>query len=102
MNIDFLNLISKIVFCCVISVNHVYADGPVGDHVNDLQAHLDEYAGEIAWLLDQVEGILKRYEDTGFDSAQPKTILDHWEANMIMKIGSYHSFVVFGSNLLIK
>ena len=74
------HLISKIVFCCVISVNHVYADGPVGDHVNNLQAHLDEYAGEIVWLLDQVEGILKRYEDTGFDSAQPETILDHWEA----------------------
>lgn len=72
--------IPTLVLYCLISVNPAYADGPVGEHVNDLQAHLDEYAREIVWLLNQVEGIIERYETAGIESAKPETILDHWEA----------------------
>ena len=72
--------IPTLVLYCLISLNHVHADGPVGEHVNDLHAHLDEYAGEIVWLLSQVEGILERYEEAGVGSAKPETIVDHWEA----------------------
>ena len=72
--------IPTLVLYCLISVNPVYDDGPVGEHVNDLQAHLDEYAREIVWLLNQVEGIIERYETAGIESAKPETILDHWEA----------------------
>lgn len=57
-----------------------WADGAIGDHVNDLEGHLDEYTTEVGWLIDQVGGIVARYETSGRDAAEPETVVDHWEA----------------------
>ena len=56
------------------------ADGPVGDHVNDMQDYLDEYTREVGWLMEQVDGIVNRYEAEGLEAAQPEKVVDHWEA----------------------
>ncbi len=56
------------------------ADGVVGEHVNDLQAHLDEYTTEVNWLIEQVDGIVDAYEAGGLSAARPEAVNDHWEA----------------------
>ena len=56
------------------------ADGPVGDHVNELHDHLDEYNTEVTWLIDQVEAIVATYEKRGRKHAKPERLVDHWEA----------------------
>ena len=58
----------------------VSADGPVGDHVNELHDHLDEYGEEVSWLINQVDGIVTTYENQGAKQAQPEKLVDHWEA----------------------
>ena len=72
-------LIQLISVFYLISINLAYADGPVGEHVNDLQSHLSEYSDEVLWLIDQVESIVNRYEQGGVELAQPEMVVDHWE-----------------------
>jgi len=56
------------------------ADGPIGEHVNDLQGHIDEYSDEVVWLIGQVDGIVDTYEKSGMKAAAPEAVVDHWEA----------------------
>lgn len=56
------------------------ANGPIGDHVNDLQAHLGEYSEEVVWLIDQIDGIVSNYEQGGLAAAHPESVVEHWEA----------------------
>ena len=35
-----------------------YANGPIGDHVNDMPAHIGEYSEEVYWMIDQVEELI--------------------------------------------
>ena len=58
----------------------VAANGPIGEHVNDLAGHLDRYENEVNWLIEQVGGIVDRYEAEGQEAAQPELVVDHWEA----------------------
>ena len=69
--------IRSVVVLFVTSLGVVYADGPVGDHVNDLDGHLGEYATELDWLLNEVGGIVDRYESDGRAAAMPETVVDH-------------------------
>ncbi|MBO6557258.1 MAG: hypothetical protein JJ957_12215 [Pseudomonadales bacterium] len=48
--------------------------------MNDLQDHLDEYAGEVKWLIEHVGGIVDRYESSGVEAAKAEMVVDHWEA----------------------
>lgn len=57
-----------------------HAGGDVGEHVNDLQAHLDDYNKEVVWLIKQVDGIVDRYESDGVAAAKPEAVVEHWEA----------------------
>ncbi|MEM6485117.1 MAG: hypothetical protein AAF662_09050 [Pseudomonadota bacterium] len=56
------------------------ANGPIGEHVNDLQGHLDEYAEEVTWLIGKVDGIVSEYQNGGLEAAKPEAVVDHWEA----------------------
>lgn len=56
------------------------AHGEVGEHVNNLKAHLEEYAGEVDWLLEKADGIVQSYAADGAKAAQPGKLIDHWEA----------------------
>ncbi len=58
----------------------VAADGPVGDHVNDMQGYLGEYQREVDWLIAQIDGMVDRYETAGREAAQPEKVVDYWEA----------------------
>ncbi|MEM1411368.1 MAG: hypothetical protein AAGH19_03340 [Pseudomonadota bacterium] len=56
------------------------ADGAIGEHVNEMSDHLDEYTEEVGWLIAQVEGIVNTYEADGLEAAKPEMVIDHWEA----------------------
>ncbi len=64
----------------ILASGSALANGPIGDHVNDLQAHLTEYSEEVQWLIDQVDGIVSNYERGGLANAEPAAVADHWEA----------------------
>jgi hypothetical protein len=57
----------------------VFGDGPVGDHVNDLKGHLNEYGGEIEWLTKEIRKIVDRYDNLGLSGVNSDEIIDRWE-----------------------
>lgn len=56
------------------------ANGEIGDHVNDLKAHINEYTDEVNWLLKQVDDIIATYEKQGAKAANPVELVDDWES----------------------
>jgi hypothetical protein len=58
----------------------VRANGPVGEHVNELQVHLGEYTEEVTWLISKMTAMVDTYEQKGAKAAQPEMVVDHWEA----------------------
>ena len=56
------------------------AGGPVGEHVNDLKAHLDDYTAEVEWLIGETETIVARYEADGAEASNPAQLMENWEA----------------------
>lgn len=58
----------------------VSASGAVGDHVNALSEHVDEYTEEVVWLIGKIDGIISTYETKGSAAAGTDAIVDHWEA----------------------
>lgn len=64
---------------CLLLTGNATANGPIGDHVNDLQAHLDEYSEEVLWLIEQVDGVVASYGSGGLSSAKPEAITEFWE-----------------------
>ncbi|NQX88220.1 MAG: hypothetical protein HRT77_06120 [Halioglobus sp.] len=56
------------------------ASGAIGDHVNNMSAHLDDYNDEVVWLIEKVGGIVDVYEQDGAKAAKPEAVVDHWEA----------------------
>ena len=63
-----------------VSGGPVAASGEIGEHGNDLQAHLDHYAEEVRWLIEQVDGIVGRYDRDGTAAAGADAVVDHWES----------------------
>lgn len=55
------------------------ANGPIGDHVNDLQAHLGEYSEEVVWMIEQVDEIVANYERGGLANVNPERVVEIWE-----------------------
>lgn len=63
-----------------LAIGPAFAHGPVGGHVNELQAHVDTYAQEVDWLIGKVDGIVTTYENKGREAAKADAVVDHWEA----------------------
>lgn len=64
----------------LLAATQASASGAVGDHVNDLQAHLKHYTEEVQWLIGKVDGIVDTYEARGREAAEAAAVVDHWEA----------------------
>jgi hypothetical protein len=64
----------------LFSATPATANGPVGDHVNDLQANLGTYTQEVNWLIEQVDGIVDTYEKKGQKAAGADAVVHHWES----------------------
>jgi hypothetical protein len=59
---------------------NTHADGAVGEHVNELKSHLDEYTKEVEWMISQITTMVDTYEKKGMKAAKPEMVVDHWEA----------------------
>ena len=64
----------------IFTVGFATASGTVGDHVNDMSAHLEEYNEEVVWLIGKVDAIVATYEAKGAAAAKPERVVDYWEA----------------------
>ena len=56
------------------------ANGEIGDHVNDLQGHLNQYEDEVIWFLDEVNKLTNTYENKGPEAAMTDILIDNWES----------------------
>ena len=61
-------------------VGQASASGAIGDHVNDMSAHLDQYNEEVIWLIGKIDGIVDTYQKEGAKAAKPEAVVEHWEA----------------------
>lgn len=73
-------LLAALSLMALLATAPALANGPIGDHVNDLQAHLTEYSDEVVWLIDQIDAIVADYERGGLAAAHPEAVVEHWEA----------------------
>lgn len=73
-------LIPALGLAALLATGNAAANGPIGDHVNDLQAHLPEYGDEVVWLIEQIDGIVDSYESGGLAASNPEAVVEHWEA----------------------
>ncbi|MFT7300594.1 MAG: hypothetical protein ACI89Z_001052 [Porticoccus sp.] len=55
------------------------ANGAIGEHINDLQGHLGQYAEEVNWLIAKVGGIVDTYETKSQKAAKDDAVIDLWE-----------------------
>lgn len=74
------SLLAVLGLIALLAAGPAAANGPIGDHVNDLQAHLSEYTDEVNWLIAQIDGIVSDYERGGLAAAAPEAVVDLWEA----------------------
>lgn len=56
------------------------ASGAIGDHVNAMADHIEQYASEVAWLVGKVDTMVDTYEKDGAEAARPAALVDYWEA----------------------
>lgn len=68
------------ILIALFSLPQALASGAVGDHVNEMSAHLDEYSEELVWLIGKIDGIVDAYEAGGKAAAGAEAVVDHWEA----------------------
>lgn len=64
----------------LLGAGQVRASGAIGEHVNDLSGHIDQYTKDVNWLIGKVDGIVDAYATGGVKAAQPAAVVDHWEA----------------------
>ncbi|OFC72367.1 hypothetical protein [Alteromonas confluentis] len=59
--------------------SQVSANGAIGDHVNNLHAHLGEYAEEVQWLEDKFGAVVDVYEKQGKGKVDTDVMIEYWE-----------------------
>lgn len=64
----------------LVAASQVQASGAIGEHVNNMSAHLDEYTEEVSWLIGKMNGIVDAYAAGGAKAAKAEAVVDHWEA----------------------
>jgi hypothetical protein len=73
------NWLTTLTFSVALMAGQAQADGKIGDHVNNLEAHIDKYTEEVNWLIGKVDGIVESYETKGTKAAKPAKLVDYWE-----------------------
>lgn len=74
-----LRLLLVVFLASLLSAANVQADGKIGEHVNDLKAHIDQYSEEVNWLVEKVEAMVGTYASDGAEAAEPAKLMEYWE-----------------------
>ena len=57
-----------------------YANGPIGEHVNHLQANIKDYSEEVEWLVAKVDSLVTAYESKGVKAVNSDNLIEYWES----------------------
>ena len=76
---DCRGLLATLVLVLVLGAPKVTANGDIGDHVEDLTAHLEEYSNEVVWLSDKVDNLVT-YARDGAQAVDSTDLVEWWEA----------------------
>lgn len=57
---------------------HAMANGAIGDHVNNLHAHIGEYTEEVEWLESKFGGVVDAYANKD-KSLKTDALMEYWE-----------------------
>jgi len=63
----------------LLTAAQVSANGAIGEHVNNLQAHLGQYSEEVDWLVAKFDGVVDTYEKQGQKAANSNALPEYWE-----------------------
>jgi hypothetical protein len=58
----------------------VLANGPIGEHVNHLQANLKSYAEEVEWMVGKVDTMVSDYDTKGAKAVKTDDLIEYWES----------------------
>lgn len=79
---------SLLLFAMVLPVSGAWASGEIGDHVNNLKAHIGEYEKNVEWFMGRVDGMVETYAAKGGDAVDTGKLIDWWEADL-----KYHAAI---------
>lgn len=63
----------------ILFAGHVAANGEIGDHVNNMKEHMDQYIEEVSWLMEQIDGVVSTYGERGLQGVDPEEVTNFWE-----------------------
>ncbi|QIL88705.1 hypothetical protein GNX18_02150 [Microbulbifer sp. SH-1] len=63
----------------LLTAGQVSANGAIGDHVNDLKAHISSYSEEVNWLVSKFDEVVDTYEKKGQKGTDTKVMVEYWE-----------------------
>ena len=63
----------------LLATGQVSANGAIGDHVNELKAHIGSYTEEVNWLVGKYGEVVDSYEKNGKKATDTKVMVDYWE-----------------------
>ena len=56
------------------------ANGPIGEHVNHLQANLKTYNEDVEWMVSKVDTLVSDYEKKGAKAVNTDDLIEYWES----------------------
>lgn len=57
-----------------------FANGPIGEHVNHLQANIKDYSEEVEWMIAKVDTLVSNYETKGAKAVNSDDLIEYWES----------------------
>lgn len=72
--------VAVVASACLLVSASVWANGEIGEHVNELSAHVKQYNQEVEWLVSKVGTMVDIYTAKGADSVNTNELIEHWEA----------------------
>lgn len=63
-----------------IFVQPALANGPIGEHVNHLQANLKTYNEDVEWMVSKVDTLVSDYEKKGAKAVNTDDLIEYWES----------------------
>ncbi|MCY4265288.1 MAG: hypothetical protein OXE78_10575 [Gammaproteobacteria bacterium] len=63
----------------LITAGNVSANGEVGDHVNDLASHMEQYEEEVVWLMSEIDELVETYGNRSTAAINPERVTELWE-----------------------
>ncbi|WP_160153009.1 hypothetical protein [Microbulbifer sp. ALW1] len=66
-------------FVTLLAAGQVFANGAIGDHVNELKAHIGSYTEEVSWLVGKYGEVVDSYEKKGQKATDTNVMVEYWE-----------------------